>query len=156
MGRDPDIMRMLGADLASLPHLTEAAVARWLAGLSTHPHAWVVEHDGRLLGEARLDGVDLHDARARLAVGFYDPARLGKGLGRETVRLLLAHAFGLLGLHRVGLRVVSYNMRAIRCYRACGFVEEGREREAALVGGERHDDIMMGALAHEFTELSSR
>lgn len=71
------------------------------------------------------------------------------GLGRETVRLILAHAFGALGLHRVSLRVVAYNTRAIRCYLACGFVEEGREREAALVGGERHDDIMMGILSRE-------
>lgn len=35
-------------------------------------------------------------------------------------------------------------------YLACGFVVEGREREAALVGAERHDDIMMGILAREF------
>ena len=151
LGKDPGIMRMFGADPASLPPLTEAAVARWLDGLSTHPHAWVVEYDGRLLGEARLDDVDPHDARARLAVGFYDPTRLGMGLGRETVRLLLAHAFGPLGLHRVSLRVVCYNMRAIRCYRACGFVEEGREREAALVGAERYDDVLMGMLAREFS-----
>lgn len=27
---------------------------------------------------------------------------------------------------------------------------EGRQREAALAGGERHDDVMMGVLAREF------
>jgi RimJ/RimL family protein N-acetyltransferase len=155
LGKDPGIMHMFGADPASLPPLTEAAVVRWLDGLSTHPHAWVVEHNRRLLGEVRLDNLDPHDARARLAVGFYDPTRLGMGLGRDTVRLMLAHAFGPLGLHRVSLRVVAYNMRAIRCYRGCGFVEEGREREAALVGDERHDDVMMGVLAREFAGLSS-
>ena len=150
LGNDPGIMRMFGADPASLPPLTEADARRWVDGLAQHSHAWVVEHDGHLLGEARLDGVEPHDRRARLAVGFYDPARLGMGLGREAVRLVLAHAFGSLGLHRVSLRVVAYNTRAIRCYLACGFVAEGREREAALVGTERHDDVMMGVLAHEF------
>ncbi len=150
LGRDPEIVHMFGADPVSLPPLTEAAAVRWMAGLTTHPHAWVVEHEGRLLGEARLDGMDPHDARARLAIGLYDPAKLGMGLGREAVCLVLAHAFGPLGLHRVSLRVVAYNTRAIRCYLACGFVVEGREREAALIGKERHDDVMMGVLAREF------
>ncbi len=113
-----------------------------------------MEHDGRLLGEVWLDGVDTHDARARLAVESYDPTRLGMGLGREVVRLVLRYAFGTLGLYRVSLRVLAYNERAIRCYLACGFVVEGREREAALVGGERHDDVMMGVLAREFAELA--
>ena len=30
-----------------------------------------------------------------------------------------------------------------------GFVEEGREREAAYVGGAWHDDLIMGVLEHE-------
>ena len=119
LGNDPDIMRMFGADPAALPPLTQAAVAAWLDGIATCSHAWVVEHDGRLLGGARLHTLDWQDARAQFAVGLYDPARLGIGLGRETVRLVLQHAFGELRLHRVGLRVVAYNVRAIRCYQAC-------------------------------------
>ena len=143
-------MRMFGADATDWPPLTEARAARWVEEIMAHSHAWAVEHDGRLLGQVRLDALDPHDARARLAIGLYDPKKLGKGLGRETIRLVLAYAFGALSLHRVSLRVVAYNMRAIRCYSACGFAVEGREREAALVGGERHDDIMMGVLAREF------
>ena len=150
LGRDPGVMRMFGADATGWPPLTEDGARRWVEGITAHPHAWAVEHEGRLLGEVRLDALDQHDARARLAIGLYEPSKLGKGLGREAVRLVLAHAFGALGLHRVSLRVVAYNTRAIRCYSACGFVMEGREREAALVGGERYDDIMMGVLAREF------
>ena len=102
-----------------------------------------------MLGEIGLNAVDQHDRRARLAVGLYDPSKLGMGLGREAICLVLEHAFENLGLHRVALRVVAYNTRAIRCYLACGFVEEGREREAADVAGEWHDDIMMGLLRRE-------
>ena len=50
------------------------------------------------------------------------------------------------------LRVLAYNERAIRCYLSCGFVEEGRERESALVDGERYDDLIMGVLAHEYAD----
>ena len=151
LGRDPGIVRMFGGDTRRpLPPLTAREVDRWLEGLRAHPHAWIVEHAGRLLGEARLDGLDERDGRARLAIGFYDPAKLGIGLGREAVRLVLAHAFDVLGLHRVDLRVLAYNVRAIRCYESCGFVVEGREREAALVDGIRSDDVIMSILAPEF------
>lgn len=155
LGRDPGIVRMFGGDTARpLPPLSMDEVARWLEGLRAHPHAWIVEHEGRLLGEARLDGLNEQDRRARLAVGLYDSARLGMGLGRESVRLVLVQAFDVLGLHRVDLRVLAYNLRAIRCYERCGFVVEGREREAALVDGARHDDLIMGILAREFRALS--
>ena len=150
LGQAPEVVRMFGGDPNALPPLTEGAAKRWVDSLAAHPNAWAVEHEGRLLGEIRLDDLDEHDRRARLAVGLFDPTKLGKGLGREAIRLVLKHAFGELALHRISLRVVAYNVRAIRCYSACGFVEEGREREAAHVAGEWHDDVIMGLLSEEF------
>ncbi len=119
-----------------------------------HPLCWAVEVEGRLLGEARLDGLNLQDSRARLATGLYDVSQLGKGLGREMIRLVLSHAFETIGLHRVDLRVLAFNERAMRCYRACGFVEEGRERESARIGDVWHDDIIMGILSEEYQAMS--
>jgi RimJ/RimL family protein N-acetyltransferase len=150
LGHSAEIIHMFGYEPAEIPPLTIEDSQRLIDGLATHDHAWVIEHDGRFLGEIRLDGLDEHDRRARLAIGLFDQNKLGRGIGRESVRLVLSHAFSDLRLHRIGLRVVAYNLRAIRCYAACGFVEEGREREAALVGGKRHDDVMMGLLAHEY------
>jgi [ribosomal protein S5]-alanine N-acetyltransferase len=150
LGQSPEIVRMFGGDPGAIRPLTEAAAKMWVDRLAEHPCAWMVEHEGRMLGEIRLDAVDNHDRRAQLAVGLYDPAKLGMGLGREAIRLALKHAFDNLGLHRIGVRVLAYNIRAIRCYSACGFIEEGREREAALVAGEWHDDIIMGLLSRDF------
>ncbi len=149
LGNAPEIMRMFGVDPATLPVFTIDAAEKDLQRVADHPHAWVIEHDGRYLGEIRLHGLDAHDRRARLAIALYDSRKLGGGLGRESVSLVLDHAFGALGLHRVSLRVIAYNERAIRCYRACGFKEEGREREAACVGGKWFDDVMMGVLASD-------
>ena len=154
LGNSAEVMRMFGADPEAIPPLTLAASKAWVDRLAAHPHAWIVEHDGTLLSEIRLDGLDHHDRRARLAIGFFDESRLGQRLGREAVRLLLGYAFVALGLHRVSLRVVAYNERAIRCYRACGFREEGRERESAFVDGQWHDDVIMGVLAAEFSTLA--
>jgi RimJ/RimL family protein N-acetyltransferase len=147
LGQAPEILRMFGADPADIAPLTRSGAAAFIDGLARHPAAWVIDHQDRFLGEIPLDDIDRHDRRARLAVGLYDPEKLGKGIGREAIQLVLRHAFEMLHLHRVGLRVISFNVRAIRAYTACGFVEEGREREAAFVAGAWHDDVIMGILA---------
>jgi hypothetical protein len=60
------------------------------------------------------------------------------------------YALNQLRLRRLSLCVVAYNLRAIRAYEKCGFRIEGREREAALVDGQWHDDVMMGMLDREY------
>jgi RimJ/RimL family protein N-acetyltransferase len=69
------------------------------------------------------------------------------------MHLLLGEAFGPLDLHRVSLRVLAYNARALAAYKKVGFTEEGRERQSAKVGDRFHDDVMMGMLAHEYCPM---
>jgi len=151
LGRVPEIARMFAVQTKDAERpLTEAEARRWADRLAGNPYGWVIEHEGRFLGEIFLNDVDLADGDARLACGLYDPEKLGQGLGRRAVRLVLAYCFEQLRLHRVGLRVIAYNERAFRCYRACGFQEEGRLREAVLMDGDRYDDILMSILASEY------
>lgn len=49
-----------------------------------------------------------------MAIGMYDANIVGKGYGSEAIRLLLQYAFADLDLHRIGVRVLAYNHRAIR------------------------------------------
>lgn len=150
LGRDPEVARMFGAILPGPLPVTEEEAADWLDHLALQEHGWMIELDGRLIGSVFLHGFDPVDRRARLALGILAGDCLGQGLGREVVRLVLGQAFGALGLHRVDVRVLDFNERARRCYLACGFVEEGRERQSARVGETWHDDIIMGVLAQEF------
>jgi RimJ/RimL family protein N-acetyltransferase len=151
LGRDADIARMYGAGRAeATAPLHEAEALAWLERLRTAPFTWIIEHDGRPIGEIRLHSLEAKDRTARIAIGIFDPRCLGQGLGTEAMRLVLAYAFDTLGLHRIDLRVLTFNARAIACYQKCGFVIEGRLRQAALINGERHDDLIMGLLASEF------
>ena len=150
LGWSTEIHRMFGGSRTTPPEDRRKVAAGWLKSIRAHPFAWVIEHKGRLIGQIRLHSLNQTDQRARLAVGILTEDKLGKGIGRRTIRLVLAHAFGELGLHRVDLRVLEFNTRAIRCYRSCGFVEEGRERQSACIKGVYYDDVMMGILAHEF------
>jgi RimJ/RimL family protein N-acetyltransferase len=75
------------------------------------------------------------------------------GAGTEALRLALRHAFGPMGLHKVYLRVLEYNARAIRTYQKCGFKIEGTLRDEMRVQGRWHNLIYMGALADDFATL---
>lgn len=150
LGRDPDIERMFGKSKADIKPITQDAAEKWVNNSMNQPYVWIIEVDGKGVGEARLDRVDMNDLRANYAIGIYDPAMLGKGVGTEATLLVLQYAFHDVGLHRVGLRVVAFNERAIRSYQKAGFQIEGRERESCLVDGQRYDDVMMGLLASEF------
>jgi len=50
----------------------------------------------------------------------------------------------------VWLRTNSENERALRCYRACGFVEEGRLRQHEWQNGRYLDTVCMGVLRSEW------
>ena len=152
LGVHPEIVRMYGGSSSDVRPMTTEIAERWVQDLMKHDYAWIIEASS-LIGHVRLDRVDLRDRRASLALGIEDFALLGKGLGAEAIRLVQQYAFGELDLHRLSVRVVEYNHRAIRAYEKCGFVIEGREREAALVDGQWCDDVMMGILDREYSTL---
>jgi [ribosomal protein S5]-alanine N-acetyltransferase len=148
LGLDPDIHRMLGGNDENPPQPpTEVQVSKWLEALERDPYAWVVEHEGSFLGEVRLRNFDRPSGQAQLFIGLYDPYKLGQGIGRKVIGLVLAHAFGELALRSVTLKVAAFNSRAIRCYQHCGFVEDRREPAAVAVDGRRHEDILMRVLS---------
>jgi RimJ/RimL family protein N-acetyltransferase len=82
--------------------------------------------------------------------------RRNEGNGTEAIRLALRYAFDELSLHKIYLRVLEYNARAIRAYQKCGFQIEGRLRQEMKVEGQWHDLIYMGVLADEFAQADRR
>ncbi|HEX3327282.1 MAG TPA: GNAT family protein [Actinomycetota bacterium] len=111
--------------------------------------------DGSLIGWCGL--FDWDDARTlRLAVAIGDKARWGQGYGRDAVNTLLDYAFVHRNAHKVWLEVADDNERAIRSYRSCGFIQEGRVRETAWRDGHHVDELVMGILRREWEELRTR
>jgi [ribosomal protein S5]-alanine N-acetyltransferase len=152
LGVDPEIRHMFGGSRSGQPGpLGRQGAERWYAELQgrTGARGWAIEHEGGFIGATGLHTIDLEHRRARFAIGILSRPHLGRGLGTEATRLVLGYGFAELGLHRIDLRVLAYNRRAIASYLKCGFVVEGRERDAALIDGEWHDDIFMSILEHE-------
>ena len=144
-----EFIRLYGGDASKVPPSSLERSRRWLRELSAQPCAKIIEEDGVAVGHVRLHSLSAADRKARLAIGLFGEELVGRGIGQQAILLVLDEAFDEIGLHRVDLRVLAFNERAIRCYRACGFVHEGTEREAAFLDGEWHDDWIMGILARE-------
>ncbi|MEO9174630.1 MAG: GNAT family protein [Gaiellales bacterium] len=73
-------------------------------------------------------------------VGYGGVARFaGQGHLTEGMRLVLAHAFGPLGLHRLEANIQPGNTASIALARRSGFELEGFSRRYLKIGGEWRD-----------------
>ena len=149
-GYHHEYRRMVGADDQRSGPMSEANAQAWYASTHQQPHTWIMEYQGRAIGSAFLHQVDMTNRRARYAIGIFDSTCWGVGLGTEATLLVLGYAFNTLNLHRVDLRVLSYNERAIRVYSKVGFVQEGIEREGAWIAGQWESDVCMSILEAEY------
>ncbi|TFB22124.1 N-acetyltransferase [Filobacillus milosensis] len=150
----PELVRMYGGDTTKISSKTEDKALKFIQSIKDTKLGWCVEYNERLIGHTRLNVNDT-DQRARYAVGLFAPSVWGKGLGTEITQLVLQYAFEVLNLHRVDLRVLQYNERAIKCYEKCGFIQEGLEREGALIEGKYETDVMMSILEREYQEVKN-
>jgi RimJ/RimL family protein N-acetyltransferase len=112
-----------------------------------------IEADNQYIGSCELENFDNVNGICSLGIQIGDRAYWGRGYGREAVGLLLDYAFEQRGLRRVTLGVSAENGRAIHCYRACGFVEEGRHRQAKWLNGKFIDMVSMAILRDEWQAL---
>jgi RimJ/RimL family protein N-acetyltransferase len=110
----------------------------------------------RLIGTCALSQLDSDNGSALFHITIGEKDSWGRGHGTEATRLMIDHAFGGLGLHRIGLSVFSFNERAIRSYRSCGFLVEGRAREAIWRDGRWWDEIAMSILDSDWAARRAR
>jgi len=119
--------------------------------LDEQDRAWfAIEIDGKVVGDCGLHERDRRARVAALGIGIYDADYVGRGYGREAIALLLDWAFDIQNYERIWLDTWSTNERAIRCYQALGFVEEGRMRRQLFVDGQYVDKVLMGLMRDEW------
>ncbi|EMC91444.1 hypothetical protein BAUCODRAFT_152703 [Baudoinia panamericana UAMH 10762] len=96
---------------------------------------------------------DFKNRVAGLGIGLADRKHRAKGYGTELMNWMLEYGFMELGLHRIELRVYSFNEKAIKLYRKIGFKEEGRLRKTYFRGGQWYDIILMAVLEEEWFDI---
>ena len=142
--------QMVGSDPADSVFMNDEKFRNSFLKSLDRQNYWHVFKGEKIIGVAFLHGLEINDKRARYAVGIYNKNNWGKGYGQEISNTVLKYAFNNLKLHRVDLRVLAYNKRAIASYKKTGFVQEGILRENAYINNIWHDDVIMSILCHEF------
>lgn len=101
------------------------------------------------VGSVFIRDIDRRHRKGEFGIFIGEPASTGRGVGAAATALILDHAFDVLGLHRVFLRVLAGNGAAIRSYERSGFRHEGVLRGDVLLNGEFQDVVLMGILEGE-------
>lgn len=102
------------------------------------------------IGITSLINIDYKNRNAECIIDIGEKEYWGKGYGKESLKLLLDYAFFELNLHRISLKVFSFNEKAIRLYSKLGFKNEGLSRQSLYRNGIWNDIIHMGILKEEY------
>ena len=139
---------------------TEAAQAEaWLAERmgwrppATYGWALTEAAEDRLVGTVSLFALSAPNRRAELGYSLL-PARQGRGLAREGVRLALAFGFAALDLERIEADVDPRNGPSWRLLEHFGFRREGLLRNRWRVGDTFADSWIYGLLREDYREAA--
>ena len=140
--------------------LTLAAEEIWMRETTSKPMAFggdvlfaIDTKDRKHIGNISFHEMSPEHRRARMGVVIGDKAYWSKGYGTDAMLTFLRFAFDEMNFHRIDLTVDAENLRAIACYRKCGFVEEVRMRDVRFQKGAYGDGFVMGILRDEFYAL---
>ena len=103
-------------------------------------------HGDEPLGSVYIRDIDRKHRKAEYGIFIGVESARGRGIGTAAAELMLEYGFREEGLHRVYLRALADNARAIRSYEKAGFVREGLLREDVCIDGEFRDIVWMAAL----------
>ena len=112
---------------------------------------WFIIDDehGAPFGMAGLIEISYVHGNALMPIFVAQSVR-GRGIGLRTRALLLDLAFDQLRLARITSVHRADNAGSEGLSRACGFIEEGRVRQACYAGGRHIDQMIYGLLAAEW------
>lgn len=130
--------------------ITPAEHGKWLAekvgkGL-VYQFIIVTRDSDTPIGSVYIQHIDRDNRNAEFGIFIGEDAALGHGYGTEAARLIVRFAFCELGLHKLYLRVLSDNIRAIRSYARVGFSTEGDMKDEVCIDGKFYDVTRMSIL----------
>jgi len=108
--------------------------------------------DGRLLGFAEINRISWTNASGLVRLGIGDPVDRRRGYGSEALGLVLYYAFVELNLYRLTAIIQAYNHPALELFKAFGFREEVRRRQALERDCQYWDLLQFGLMAEEWKE----
>ena len=101
------------------------------------------KESGQPVGSIYYHDVDPYYEKAEYGIFIGEAESKGKGIGTEAGQLFTKFGFEELKLHKIYLRVLADNNKAIRSYEKIGFSQEGYFKDEVKISGKFHDVIFM-------------
>ena len=139
---------------ASVSQLKDAD--RWLAATLAQVEQGralvfaVCDPAGRVVGTTRFMRMNAGHRRLEIGGTFYATAVQRTGVNTEAKRMLLAHAFDVLGCQCVQIRTDALNIRSQRAIERLGAKKDGVLRGHQIVGGRLRDSFVYSILDREW------
>lgn len=110
----------------------------------------VVAPGGTIVGLTRF--MRMNEAHRRLEIGgtFYNPAVQRTGINTEAKRMLLAHAFEVMGCNAVQIRTDWFNRRSQAAIERLGAKRDGVLRSHQVMNGRVRDIVVYSIIACEW------
>ena len=109
----------------------------------------IVTRAGELIGRVGCFAIDWEHNEGELGIVIGETAYWGRGHGRDAILTMLRHLFETTSLERINLFTYTENVRAQRCFAACGFRTIGTARRFSPDVGE-FDGVEMEITRQDF------
>lgn len=148
-----DIENMtVGWNMPVSSHMQEEWAANYKNSLQCM--RWIIDlSNGVTLGMVILSNIDWKNRVAELGykINIYEKNRI-KSDTKDAVYAVIKYAFKELGLHRLDLRILDYNIKSQRLGESMGFEKEGVFHKRTFKNGAWHDEYIYGLLDSVFTD----
>ena len=98
------------------------------------------------IGSVYMQNIDHTHKNAEYGIFIGEADELGKGYGTDAAKLAVRYAFEELKLHKLYLRVLADNERAIRSYQHAGFEIEAIMKDEIYLDGKFCDVTRMAII----------
>ena len=159
IGLEPELWRLQPKAIESLADMHDyvaQALAEQERGVSL-PFVIVRRADQTVIGSTRYMDIALSHRRLEIGATWLAPAAQRSGANVEAKRLLLSHAFEVLGMQKVVFKTEVLNAQSRKAILALGAVEEGIFRNQLIAEtGRARDMIYFSILDTEWPAVRSR
>jgi len=110
---------------------------------------FAIEVDGALAGQMHLFGIS-RGALLSASAGYWIGERYaGRSITPYALAMLIDHAFGEAGLHRVEVNIRPDNDASLRVVEKLGLREEGMRKRYLHINGSWHDHLTFAVTSEE-------
>ncbi len=112
------------------------------------------QENDQYIGNVYLTNIDWINKSAHIHIIIGDNLSRGKGIGVESIMLMVKYAFEEKNLHRIYGRILSDNIASIKMFKKCKFTQEGILRQNIYKDGAYKDMVIVSILKEEFISNS--